>query len=437
MEKSKQPIRGTWSIARPLAVGLFAVAAVFGSIAVWGANVQIAGAVVARGTIEVSTNMTAVQHPLGGVVAEVLVKNGDVVVEGQLLLRLDDTELKSDLKLIEGDLFESLANQSRLEAIMEDRRALTLPPLLQAAAATNERIAAVVERQQRQLDAHYDSIEAESSLLREQIRQVQKQIAGVEAELASQAKRTRLVDTELAQLKVLADKGLVKLSVLYSLEKENLTASGDVGRLSARIAELRGRISELELKILTLTPSAREKIAPDLTKVRPETGRLLEKRSSILDALSKLEIRAPTSGTVHDSKVLGVRSVFVAASPIMYIVPTGNPLVVQVRVFDSDIDQVFVGQKASMKFLAFNGRRLPIILGEVTRISADAFLDALLKMHYYDVMIELSDEELAKLGNRVLVPGMPVEAFLATESRTPLNYVTRPVLDYVDKAFKD
>jgi HlyD family secretion protein len=437
MVSPKQRSRRTWSIAKPLGIGIFATLMVIGAVGVWAANVQIAGAVIAKGKIEVSTVMTAVQHPIGGVVAEVLAGNGDRVVEGQVLLRLDDAELRSELRIIEGDLFESIATQARLEAIMEDRRVMEIPAILEDAIRRDERVRALVDRQRRQLAEHYESIETETHLLREQIRQVDEQIAGVRAELESKVERTGLIKTELGQLKELADKGLVRLTVLYSLEKENLTNDGEVGQLRARIAELRGKISELELTIHTIAPDAKEKLSAELAKARPDTARFSEKRSGILEEMSKLEIRAPISGTVHDSKVNGVRSVFVAASPIMHIVPRDTPLIVQVRVFDTDIDQVFVGQKASMKFLAFNGRRLPIILGEVSRISADAFLDSLLKMHYYDVLVELSSNELKKLGDRSLMPGMPVEAFLATESRTPLSYLTRPLVDYLDRAFRD
>lgn len=320
---------------------------------------------------------------------------------------------------------------------MEDRRTMDIPPLLAEAMGRDDRIRALVDRQSRQLAAHYESMETETHLLREQIRQVEEQISGVDAELKSKVDRATIIRTELDQLSALADKGLVKVSVLYALEKENLTNDGEAGRLRARIAELRGKISELELKIHALVPDEKDKLSVDLAKARPDTARFLEKRNGILDALSRLEIRAPISGTVHDSKVLGVRSVFVAASPIMYIVPRGTPLVVAVRVFDRDVDQVFVGQKASMKFLVFSGRRLPIILGEVARISPDALLDNVLKMHYYDVLVELPGDEISKLGDRSLMPGMPVEAFLATESRTPLNYLIRPIAEYVDRAFRD
>jgi len=353
-----------------------------------------------------------------------------------VVLRLDDSQLRSDLKIVEGDLYETLAGLARLEAIMEDRRDLILHPVLREAMQQDAEIKALVERQDRQLAAHYVSLDTERHLLDEQILQVREQIVGVEAELRSVTERSTLIETELQQTRDLAEKGLVKLSILYALEKETLINRGDNGRLSARIAELRGKISELELKVLALVPDAKDKLVPELTKLRPEKTRFLEKRNAIIDSLSKLDIRAPVGGRVHDSKVLGLRSVVVAASPLMFIVPTDEPYLVGVRVFATDIDQVYVTQDASLKFQAFNGRKIPIILGEVTSVSADAFLDSLTQKLYYDVEIALIPDEVAKLGQHDLIPGMPIEAFLATESRTPISYFTRPIMDYFNRSFR-
>jgi len=436
MEPATKP-RRTWSIARPMAIGVIAVAAVFGAVGIWGANVQIAGAVLGSGKVEVSTNMTAVQHPIGGVIAEVLARSGDSVELGQIVIRLDDTMLRSDLKLVETDLFEALASEARLEAILEGRRDLRYDPMLKDAATRDPQIEALVRRQERQLETYYQSLDAKAHLLTEQMGQVAEQISGNEAELAAKIESRKPIQLELEQMRELADKGLVKLGQLYVLQKEDLKNEGEIGQITARIAELKGKIAELKLAQLAVIPDARDKIAEDLNKVRPERARAMERRSALLDSLTKLEIRAPVAGRVHDLKVQGERSVVVAADPLMYIVPRDRPFVVGVRVAATDIDQVFVGQMTSVKFLSFNRRRLPIILGQVSRISPDAFKDAMTLKLYYEVEISLRPEELAKLGKHDLLPGMPVEAFMATESRTPLTYVLKPVLDYLDRSFRD
>jgi HlyD family secretion protein len=429
--------RRTWSIARPMAIGVFAVVAVFGAVGVWGASVEIAGAVLGNGKVEVSTNMTAVQHPIGGVIADIRAHNGDSVEEGQIVLRLDDTGLRSDLKLVETDLYEALASEARLEAVLEGRREIRFDAALKDAAARDSQIRALAERQERQLATYYESLDTQAHLLSEQIRQVEEQVAGSEAELAAKFEARTPIKKELEQVRDLADKGLVKLGQLYALQKEDFDNEGEIGQITAKIAELKGKISELKLSQLALIPDARDKISEDLNKVRPERARAAEKRNALLDSLTKLDIRAPIAGRVHDSKVQGERSVVVAADPLMFIVPRDKPFVVGVRVAATDIDQVFVGQPASVKFLAFNRRRLPIILGTVSRISPNAFQEATTLKFYYDVEISLRPEELAKLGGHDLVPGMPVEAFMATESRTPLNYVLKPVMDYLDRSFRD
>jgi HlyD family secretion protein len=418
-------------------VGAIAIVGLALAVGIWGARAQIAGAVIGTGKVEVSSDMTAVQHQIGGVVKEILVENGDAVEAGQIVLRLDDALLRSDLTIVEGDLYEALANEARLTAAIDGRASLTLHPILEEARRANAEIRQLVDRQQRQLDAHFESIDTETRLLDEQIRQVEEQVQGTRAELNAKNERRGPITEELKQIKDLADKGLVKLSVLYTLQKENLTNEGDIGRLSARIAELEGKITELELKRHAVGPTAREKLATELGKVRPDRMRFLEKRNGILQSLSRLEIRSPISGTVHDSRIHGLRSVVVAASPLMFVVPREQPVLISVRVYATDIDQVRIGQDASIKFLAFNRRRQPVILGTVAKVSADAFLDPINQKHYYQVEVVLPAGESAKLGDRDLIPGMPVEAYLATEDRTPLSYFTKPILDYLDRALRD
>ena len=353
---------------RPLAMGLVAVLLLLGVLGVWSVRARIAGAVIGQGVIEVSSTMTAVQHPIGGVVAEILLRDGDPVQAGAVVLRLDDRQLRSDLTVVESDLYEALANIARLEAAIEGRTEMILHPVL-AEAATLPDIATLLDRQRRQLTAYYMANLAEEGLLDEQVSQVGAQIEGVEAQLAAKSDEAALVT--------------------------------------------------------------------ELTRLRPERTRFLERRASILDGLTKLDIRAPVSGRIYESKVLGLRSVVVAASPLMMIVPDDVPVQANVRVFATDIDQIYPGQEASLKFKAFNGRQLPIILGQVAQISADSFLDQRTQKTYYEVKVALLPAELAKLGAQDLIPGMPVEAFMSTESRTPLNYVLRPILFYFDRAFRD
>ncbi|GHC59308.1 HlyD family type I secretion periplasmic adaptor subunit [Neogemmobacter tilapiae] len=429
--------RRTWSIRFPLFVGLTAILAVVLAIGVWGAGTSIGGAVIGSGKVEVASDLTVVQHPVGGIVAEILVRDGDRVQAGSVLLRLDDGALRSELAAVEGELFETLANLARLEAVLDDQPTMTLEPLLVREASKRPDLQRLIDRQQRRLEAHFASIVTEQGLIDEQIRQVGDQIVGVEAELAAKLARGGLLQEEIADQQQLADKGLAAHSTLYDLRKDELTNSGEVGQLRAKRAELQGRIAELKLKAHGLVPGLKDEAETELGKLRPARTRLLERRGQVLADLQRTEVRAPVGGRIHDSKVQGVRSVVVAASPLLSIVPTDSPFEVGVRVEPGDIDQVHLGQEALLKFTGFGSRRIPEITGKVRSISPDAFVDPATRRPYFEVKIMPQPDALARLGTEQLLPGMPVSAFMATESRTPLSYVTRPILFYFDRAFRD
>lgn len=429
--------RRTWNSRGPLGIALLSLIFLILTIGVWGARANIAGAVMGTGRVEASQTMTAVQHPIGGVIEDILATNGDMVKAGDVVLRLDDTQLRSDLNVVEGDLFEALANIARLTAEIEGRQQMDLHPVLAEAAAKRPEVAALLRRQQRQLDDHFDSLAAEASLLDEQIVQVRSQISGIEAQVSAKEDEADLIAQEMDNLDDLAGRGLLKLSELFTLKKTETVTKGEIGKLEAQMSELRAKIAELDLKRHTIEPNSRKLAVVELSKLRPEQTRYLERRATIMDGLTKLDIRSPISGRVHDSKVLGLRSVVVAASPLMMIIPDQLPTLVMVRINATDIDQVFPGQEATLKFRSFNGRYMPIILGRVSRISADVFKDPVTRKDYYEVLLTLDESELAKLGQHELLPGMPVEAFLSTESRSPLNYVLRPLMAYFDRAFRD
>lgn len=431
-----QPARRTWNIRRPLVIGLGSLCLLMGAMGVWAVTVNIGGAVIGSGSLEVSSTFTAVQHPIGGVVARILAREGDLVQAGDVVLRLDDWQLQSDLKVVEGDLYETLASIARIEAVLDGQRQMALDPVLIEVAARPD-IAKLITRQEHELDAFYSATAAEEGLLEEQITQTEAQIAGLDAQMAAKRDELDLIAQELTQAQDLNARGLNKLSELLALQKAEVGARGETGRLMASMAELRGKISELQLRRQKVVPDATNLLAQELNKLRPERTRHLESRASLQDSLRKLDIRAPVSGKIYQSKVLGVQSVVTAASPLMMIVPAEDPVQAKVRIFATDIDQAYVGQETSLRFRAFNGRQLPIILGRVTQISADALLDQVTQKTYYEVKIALLPDQLALLGDKTLIPGMPVDAYLSTESRTPISYVLRPFMVYFDRAFRD
>ena len=437
MNSQNQLDRRSWTVRKPLLIGILAIFGLFGGVFAWAATSGISGAVLGKGKVEASGNRFAVQHPVGGVVAEMLVKNGDRVSSGDVVLRLDDPALHSQLDAVEGELFELLANEARLEAEVENRRTLGLHPILQAAVIRDPSVSTLIRQQQRQLDSHFSSLGTQLSLMRTQRTQTSEEAGGVHAALAAKRDELALLSEELASAKENMDKGYVTRSVVTTLQREVIKARGEVATLAAKIAELRGKDSEQRLETYAAPLEFREESADKLNQSRQQSATLIANRSALLAQLAKLDVKAPVSGVIFDSQLLGPRSVVEAAKPVMYVVPNNAPHLAIVRIEANDIEQVHVGQAAGLRFTTFNQRSTPIIDGRVSAISADVFRDEKTQTFYYFADIALIDGQLKKLGGVKLIPGMPVEAFIRTDERSPASYVIKPIEDFFTKAFRD
>ena len=429
--------RRSWTVRKPLVIGLVAIFGLFGGVFAWAATSGISGAVIGQGKVEASANRFAVQHPVGGIVSEILVQDGDRVNSGDVVLRLDDPTLHSELSAVEGELFELLANEARLEAEVENRRTLSVHPILQEAALTDQSINLLIGQQQRQLNSHYSSLGAQLSLMGTQRMQTSEEAGGVHAALAAKHEEVALLSEELASAQENMEQGYVTRTVVTTLQREVIRARGEVATLAAKIAELHGKDSEQRLETYAAPLESREESADRLNQSRQQSATLIANRSALLTQLAKLEVKAPVSGMIFDSQVLGPRSVVQAASPIMYIVPSNAPNLAIVRIEANDIEQVHVGQAVGLRFTTFNQRSTPMIDGRVSAISADAFRDERTQAFYYFVDIELIDGEVGRLGGAHLIPGMPVEAFIRTDQRSPASYLIKPIEDFFTRAFRD
>ena len=429
--------RRSWTVRKPLIIGLVAIFGLFGGVFAWAATSDISGAIIGQGKVEASGNRFAVQHPVGGVVAEILVDDGDRVSSGDVVLRLDDPALHSELAAVESELFELLANEARLEAEVENRRTLAVHPILQAAARSDPSVNMLIGQQQRQLNSHYTSLSAQLSLMGTQRMQTSEEAGGVHAALAAKREEVALLTEELASAQENMDKGYVTRTVVTTLQREVIRARGEVATLAAKIAELHGKDSEQRLETYAAPLESREESADRLNQSRQQSATLIANRSALLTQLAKLEVKAPVSGMIFDSQVLGPRSVVQAASPIMYVVPSSAPNLAIVRIEANDIEQVHVGQAVGLRFTTFNQRSTPMIDGRVSAISADAFRDERTQAFYYFVDIQLLDGELGRLGGAQLIAGMPVEAFIRTDQRSPASYLIKPIEDFFTRAFRD
>lgn len=427
-----------WSAMRHIVVGFGALTALVVGLGGWSAMANIAGAIVTRGMIEVESNRQVVQHPEGGVVGEIFVDDGDTVAAGDVLIRFEDTLQRSELAIIEGQLFEILARRGRLEAERDGADVITFPAELDDLAAGSPIDAESLKVGQQSLfEARRTSLAEEAEQLRERQIQVERQIEGSQSQLTALETQLELIGKELVDQEGLLAKGLAQATRVLSLQREQARLFGQVGELTAAVAESRGRIAETEIEILKLTSRLREDAITTLRDLQYNEIELKERRLSTLETLSRLEVRAPVSGIIYGSAVHTLRSVVRPADPLMYIVPQDSPLVISSRIETIHVDQVHVGQEATLRFSTFDARTTPEIFGTVTKVSADVFTDEVTGETYYQAELLPREGEVARLGDVELLPGMPVESFIKTSDRTPLAYLTKPLMDYFNRAFRE
>ncbi|KUJ78011.1 RTX toxin [Ruegeria marisrubri] len=427
-----------FSASLPLAIGFLALLVLLGGFGTWAARANISGAVVATGRIVVDQNRQVIQHPDGGVVAEILVEEGDPVAAGDLLLRLQASDLKSELAVVEGRLVELMARRGRLEAERDEAAEIVFDPELLAMEEERPEVGRQMAGQRRLFQARNTSIARETEQLRNRRKQLRSQIDGIQAQSEALARQNALIAEELKSQKALLEKGLAQASRVISLQREEARLAGELGNLTARKAEALERIAELEIEELKLNSQRRQEAISQLRDLRYNEMELLERRRSLQERLSRLDLRAPVSGIIHDPQVFGADAVIRPAEPVMYVVPQDRPLVIEAHIAAIDVDQVQKNQSVAVRFAAFDGRTTPELNGYVDRVSADAFINEHTGAAYYRVEITLSEGEFSKLPQGAnLLPGMPVDVFIRTDDRSPIAYLVRPLTNYFTKAFRE
>lgn len=425
-------------MSRPMMIGLLALGILVGGFGGWATLTEISGAIVASGQIEVDQNRQVVQHPDGGVVKDIYVEEGDAVSVGDVLISLDPSIEESELSIIQGQVFELMARRGRLTAERDGIGAITFDPRLIERAKTDAGIAELMQGQENLFQARVASNAKQIEQLTKRKSQIANQIDGIVAQRAAVATQLDLIEQELADQQKLLDRGLAQASRVLALQRSQAELSGDVGDLIAKQAESEGRITELDIQIEGLETTRREDAISRLRDQQYRTLELEERAGALIEKLMRMDIRAPVSGIVYGLSVFTPRSVIRPADPVMFLIPQDRPLVITVQVPPIDIDQVYVGQNAVLRFSALDQRTTPELFGKVTKVSPDAVQDDASRMSYYRAEILLNEGETDRLpANVTLIPGMPVEAFIRTQDRTPLAYLIKPLADYFAKAFRE
>jgi HlyD family secretion protein len=424
------------SIRLHLIIGLAVVVLLAGGLGGWASTAEISGALIAPGAIVVESNVKKVQHPTGGVVGELLARDGDLVKAGQVVVRLDDTVTRANLAIVTKTLSGLRARAARLEAEQQGLDKIVFPKAL-LDDADDPDVRGIIANEIKLFEVRTTGRTGQKAQLRERVTQLNEEIAGLVAQENAKDQEIALVEEELVGVRGLYDEHLVQLTRLTTLERDAARLAGERAQYVASKAQAKGKITETELQIIQVDKDMVSDVSKDLRETNDKIGEFVERKVTAEDQLRRVDIRSPQDGMVEQSTVHTVGGVITAGDAIMMIVPQADDLQVEARVNPQDIDKLQIGQKTLLRLSAFNQRTTPELNGSVTRVSPDVTTDQRTGTSYYTIRISMPSDEVARLGDAKLIPGMPVEAFVQTGERTMLSYLIKPLHDQFMRAFRE
>lgn len=420
----------------PRMFGLGVILVAFFGVGGWAATAQIDGAVVAPGTVTVDSYRQTVQHLEGGIVERLHVRDGDVVERGDLLIQLDETQARANYLMVWHRYVSTLARQARLEAELEGDEELVFPDQVEESAERSEAIERVRRIQARQFETRREALEGEIEVLEQRVSELGERIEGLNAQREAKLRSIDSLEEEIETKEELVEREAIPSSELRPLKRELAGLEGEAGELRASIAASRIEIGEAQLQMIQTQREFQREVAADLGETSDQVDEFEEELRALEDTLARKQIRAPVSGEVVNMQVHAERAVVQGGEPVLDLVPEGEPLVLEGEVRPQDIDNVHPGMSADVRFTAFSFRRTPVIEGEVRFVSADR-IEEQDQEPYYKIRAVVEDEELAKLGDANLRPGMPADVMINTGERTPLQYLAKPITDAVARSFRE
>lgn len=413
-------------------IGWLTIAFIFGGLLIWSIAAPFEGAVIASGSIGVESQHKAIQHLEGGIVSDIYAKEGLHVERGDLLIRLDGTVMRTKLSSLNARLNDLLAREARFIAEKNNQSKLTL----RSSITPTPDIENALQSQTQLLKARLNARNTRIAIIEQKITQMARLIDGLKADIKAKHYQTTLLNEEIESLQFLVNKGLAPKPRILALLRTRSEIESAAQTLNAEIAATNVRIQEEKLEIIQLDEGFLEEVLSELNDVQTTIATLVEDKIAITDQLSRLEILAPRTGIVLGIRTHTIGGVVSAGTPLMYIVPEGDPLIAQVRIAPQDVDKLFITQTARLKFSAFSQRNTLELEGNVTKISADTLQDETTGTLYYDVTVAISsplniDDDFQP------IPGMPVEVILRTDSRNVLSYLTKPLFDSIGRTFRE
>jgi HlyD family type I secretion membrane fusion protein len=422
---------------RTAIAGYTTIILTFGVMGGWAAVAPLNRGVVAQGVVMVEDNRKVVQHLEGGIVNEILVREGQAVTEGQVLLRLSPVQAGSNLETVRSQLDSELALEASLTAELAGRDDVEFPEELLARQASSPNVTRMIADQKVQFEERKRSRDTQVTLIEAKVQQLQTETEGIAVEKSSTEKQIEFLEEELTGLRYLKEKNLIPVTRVLAMERERTRLQGVVGRAVADTAKAANGMNEARLQIMQLNQKFQEEVSAQLLDTRRKINMAKEKLLVAGDLMTRLEIKAPRSGAVQGSKVFTVGQVVRAGDSLMEIVPSGQTLVVHAQLPVNSIEHLSVGQIAEIRFPAIHSRRMQMMSGKLASISHDRLVDEATKQPYFLGLINLSEATIDERAREKLVAGMQADVVIATGERTALEYMISPLADALHSSFKD
>jgi len=426
MPPAQESISDQLGTRRSVLVGTTIILIFFGIFGAWAVFAPLDSAAIASGKLAVENNRKVVQHLEGGIVKEILVRDGEAVKTGQPLIRLVSIQPRAQLQLIRGQRNALLARAARLRAERDGNVGLSFPEEL-TAQGDDSRVQETMLGQLNIFAARRDAIEGKRQILGQRVAQFREEIAGIEAQIWSADEQLVLIEDELTGLQTLFAKGLTPKSRILELQRRKAEIQGERGQNLSAIARAKQNITEAEIRIFELRTEQVSEVVSELREVEIELLAVQERLGSAEDVQRRTDVVSPADGVIVDMQITNVGAVIQPGERLLDVVPGNEKLVIDARVAPTDIDVVYPGLPAQVRLVAFNQRITPTVEGAVTSVSADSLIDEATGESYFTARIEISNPDDPTLDGLVLLPGMPAEVLIRTGERTLLQYLLSPV----------
>jgi len=428
--------QGTTTWRRPALYGYLVIFLTFGVVGGWASYARIDSAVVAMGQVTVENNRKTVQHLEGGIVREILVREGQLVAANAVLFRLDPVQANANAEIVKNQLDTMVGSAARLQAEQARAEHITFPPEL-LERRDEPSIAKIIADQESQFRERRSSIAGQIGILESRTRQFQQEIDGLTVERAATIRQVETIKKELVDLRSLLDKSLVPRSRVYQMEREESRLEGLIGKTTADIAKAQTSIGEARLQIIQIEQKFQEEVAAARVEAGQKISEMRERLLVARDVFSRLEIRAPLEGVVQNLKVFTAGAVIRQGEPLLDIVPVNEGLIVQAQVQPIDSANIREGLTAEVRLTSFPMWRMPIIMGRVISVSKDRLIDEATRQPYFLAQIRVDSSNIPEDLRPKLTAGMPADIVVPTGERTALDYLVTPMFDRMRKSMRE